>query len=109
MENTREALTENPQYHTIHEIAQRLDLTLSQLRYWESLFRDKFGSHREGYTEDEVAIFQKLKVLLLEEKFTPEGARQKIFTLQIEDDPTVFVKESLLKLRSFLVELRDSL
>ena len=70
------------EFYSIGEVCELTDLKPHVLRYWESQF--KFlnrGKNRSGnrvYQRREVELIQLVKHLLYTEKYTIEGARQKV-------------------------------
>jgi DNA-binding transcriptional MerR regulator len=70
------------EFFSIGDVCELTDLKPHVLRYWESQFRilapAKNRSGNRVYTRREVEFVQLLKHLLYTEKYTIEGARQKI-------------------------------
>src|SRR5881398_1065203 len=70
------------EYFSIGEVCQLTDLKPHVLRYWESQFRilnpAKNRSGNRVYARREVELVLLVKHLLYTEKYTIEGARQKI-------------------------------
>lgn len=70
------------EYYSIGEVCEMTDLKPHVLRYWESQFRflnpAKNRSGNRVYQRREVELVLLVKHLLYEEKFTIEGARQKL-------------------------------
>ena len=101
------------QYYTIGEVAKELDLTTSLIRFWETEFREiNPKKNRKGnrvYTPKDIDTLRKIRYLLKEQKYTIKGAKDRMhhdLDHLVEEMQT---KETLLKLQSFLLELRDSL
>jgi len=101
------------QYYTIGEVAKELDLSASLIRFWESEFKEiKPKKNRKGnrvYTPKDIEILQQIKYLLKIRKFTIKGAKERL-----KDNPKVVeqevqLRETLLKLRAFLLDMKDSL
>ncbi len=69
-------------FYSIGEVCQMLDLKPHVLRYWESQFRflhpAKNRSGNRVYQRREIELILLVKHLLYTEKYTIEGARQKI-------------------------------
>ncbi len=78
----REARREVQQFFSIGDVCQLTDLKPHVLRYWESQFRflnpAKNRSGNRVYQRREVELIMLVKQLLYEDKFTIEGARQRI-------------------------------
>ncbi len=70
------------EFFSIGEVCERTDLKPHVLRYWESQFRflnpAKNRSGNRVYQRREVELIQLVKQLLYVEKYTIDGARQKI-------------------------------
>ncbi|MEJ2501952.1 MAG: MerR family transcriptional regulator [Gemmatimonadota bacterium] len=74
------------EYYSIGEVCDLLGLKPHVLRYWESQFRPlKPSKNRAGnrvYQRKEIRLVILVKRLLYEEKYTIEGARQKLEELR---------------------------
>jgi DNA-binding transcriptional MerR regulator len=70
------------QYFSIGEVCALTDLKPHVLRYWESQFRflnpAKNRSGNRMYQRREIELILRVKQLLYSEKYTIEGARQRI-------------------------------
>ncbi|MGQ0712428.1 MAG: MerR family transcriptional regulator [Gemmatimonadaceae bacterium] len=70
------------EFYSIGEVCELTDLKPHVLRYWESQFRflspAKNRSGNRVYQRREVELIQLVKHLLYTEKYTIEGARQKV-------------------------------
>ena len=70
------------EFFSIGEVCDLTDLKPHVLRYWESQFRflnpAKNRSGNRVYQRKEIELIQYVKHLLYTEKYTIEGARQKI-------------------------------
>jgi DNA-binding transcriptional MerR regulator len=70
------------EFFSIGEVCALTDLKPHVLRYWESQFRflapAKNRSGNRVYQRKEIELIQLVKHLLYDEKYTIEGARQKI-------------------------------
>ena len=69
-------------YYTIGEVSNLLDLKPYVIRYWETEFhqlkpRKEHGRNRQ-FTEEHIELLKKIKDMLYTQKFTIEGARQKL-------------------------------
>jgi DNA-binding transcriptional MerR regulator len=74
------------EYYSIGEVCDLVDLKPHVLRYWESQFPPlKPSKNRAGnrvYQRKEIRLIILVKRLLYEEKYTIEGARQKVEELR---------------------------
>jgi DNA-binding transcriptional MerR regulator len=70
------------EFYSIGEVCELTDLKPHVLRYWESQFKflspAKNRSGNRVYQRREVELIQLVKHLLYSEKYTIEGARQKV-------------------------------
>ncbi|MBI4545300.1 MAG: MerR family transcriptional regulator [Gemmatimonadetes bacterium] len=76
------------EYYAIGEVAELLELKPHVLRYWETQFPwlrpPKNRSGNRVYRRKEIRLLLLLRRLLHEEKYTIEGARQKVEELRRE-------------------------
>jgi DNA-binding transcriptional MerR regulator len=72
-------------YYSISEVSKITSLKQYVLRFWETEFRDlKPAKNRAGnriYRLSDIKLIFLIKKLLYEDKYTIEGARQKLNTL----------------------------
>ena len=69
-------------YYTIGEVSNLLDLKPYVIRFWETEFpqlkpRKDRGRNRQ-FTEEHIELLKKIKDMLYNQKFTIDGARQKL-------------------------------
>ena len=69
-------------YYTIGEVSNLLDVKPYVIRYWETEFhqlkpRKDHGRNRQ-FTEEHIELLKRIKDMLYNQKFTIEGARQKL-------------------------------
>ena len=69
-------------YYSIGEVAERLDVNASQLRFWENEFAhikpNKNSRGERRFTKDNIRQLEQIEYLLKERGFTIEGARKEI-------------------------------
>ncbi|PLX69886.1 MAG: MerR family transcriptional regulator [Denitrovibrio sp.] len=69
-------------YYKIGEVCKLTDLKPSVLRFWEKEFRQLRPTKSSGgqrlYTEQNVELAKRLKVMLYDEKFTIDGVKKKL-------------------------------
>jgi DNA-binding transcriptional MerR regulator len=74
------------EYYSIGEVCEITDLKPHVLRYWESQFRllnpSKNRAGNRAYRRKDIQLIQLVKHLLYTEKFTIEGAKQKLDDLR---------------------------
>ena len=101
------------QYYTIGEVAKELDLTTSQIRFWEKEFKEvNPKKNRKGnrvYTPEDIVILRRIRYLLKVKQYTIKGAKEMLKQDENDIDEQIHLQETLLKLRTFLLELKDSL
>jgi DNA-binding transcriptional MerR regulator len=98
-------------YYSISEVSDATGLEQHVLRYWETEFAQlrprKNRAGNRAYTEADIALVERIKHLLKEERHTLEGAR-RVLARQGAPDGVAW-RDELLRLRGFLVGLRESL
>ncbi|HPF08273.1 MAG: MerR family transcriptional regulator [Candidatus Cloacimonetes bacterium] len=68
-------------YYTIGEVSNLLDVKAHVLRYWESeipAIRPKKSGHQRRYSLQQIETLKKIKDMLYNQRYTIEGARQKL-------------------------------
>jgi len=114
-------LAKSPEaFRTISEVAAELDVQQHVLRFWESKFPEikplKRGGGRRYYRPEDVALLQRIRHLLYEEKYTIKGVQQ-MFRDQgsaakkapVADSLSVLQRRAIEDARGELIELRKSL
>jgi DNA-binding transcriptional MerR regulator len=100
------------QYYTIGEVAGLFNVRTSHIRFWTKEFNLKVRTTRKGdrlYTPEQIMQVRTIYHLLKEKRFTIKGAKGK---LKEDKKPSVSapdIKQSLLHLRSRLLEIRNGL
>lgn len=100
-------------YYSIGEVAKQFNLSISNIRFWEQEFeilRPK--KNRKGdrfFTKQDIENLKIIYHLLKEKGYTIEGARKKLMQNPDQVTERVAMIESLKKIRSFLVSLKDNL
>ncbi|MBR9990287.1 MAG: MerR family transcriptional regulator [Gemmatimonadetes bacterium] len=106
------------EYYSISEVADLVGLPAHVLRYWESQFSmlnpTKNRSGNRAYQRKEIKLILLVKQLLHVEKYTVEGAKQRIDQLRKGGDlpraTSIALNEQMIAvLREELFELRDML
>lgn len=101
------------EFFSIGEVCELTGLKPHVLRYWESQFRflspAKNRSGNRVYQRREVELINLVKHLLYDEKYTIEGARQKVDEHRKNGDLKAVARGALTlqTLESFEAELRD--
>ena len=69
-------------YYTIGEVSNLIGVKPYVIRYWETEFpslKPRKGAGRiRKYDEDHILLLKKIKYMLYEQRFTIEGARQRL-------------------------------
>ena len=112
-------------YYSIGEVSRMTDLKAYVLRYWETEFKQlKPPKNRAGnrtYRQSDIDLILFIKDLLYNKKFTIEGARTQIASMDEDIDPKEKVekevpvkaasvnKENLVKIKQELEKLLELL
>ena len=101
------------QYYTIGEVSKMMDVNPSLIRFWETQF-DQLNpkKNRKGnrvYTKKDIEIIRNIYYLVKVRKFTIKGAKEKLKANPKDVEYAFKTRETLLKIREFLVELKNSL
>ena len=106
------------EYYSIGEVCELVDLKPHVLRYWETQFPvlnpSKNRSGNRVYQRKEIKLILLVKQLLYDEKYTIEGAKQKLDQLRRGGElPSAsggaLDRETIDQLRRELAEIRDLL
>lgn len=98
-------------YYSIGEVAEKLDLNTSLIRFWESEFeilnpkKNKKGLRK--YTQKDIEIIEKIYHLLKKQGFTIDGAK-KAFNTKKETDSETF-QSQLENIKNRLIEIRKKI
>ncbi len=109
----RKAQTNQKLYYTIGEVADRLGVNASTLRFWEKEFdcikpfRNKRGIR--FYHPEDLDCLQLIHYLLKEKGFTIPGAREQIRSNRKQAATQLDLVNTLRRARNFLIMLRDNL
>lgn len=100
-------------YYSIGEVSKMLGVPISTVRFWENEFavlkpmKNKKGNRM--FTASDIKNLMIIHRLVKEEGMTLSGVRRKLDGNWEEADRTYEINESLLKIKSILLELRDSI
>ena len=98
-------------YYSIGEVSKATELEQHVLRYWETEFPElapqKNRAGRRIYTQSDIDFILEIKRLLKEEKYTIEGARKALSAKGKEDEEAQNLRNELIEIRGFLVELLE--
>lgn len=100
-------------YYSISEVCQMTGLKPHVLRYWETAFPMlKPGKNQAGnriYRPRDVQLIKLIKKLLYDERFTVDGARQKLDEMKNGTSQMEFELESKTSSSGVLTELCEEL
>ena len=100
-------------YYTIGEVAELFEVNQSLIRYWEKEFdilkpqKNKKGNRL--FIKADLETLRIIYHLVKERGFTLQGAKEKLKLNHEEVQKTVEIIDSLSKIRSFLIEIKEQL
>lgn len=100
-------------YYPIGEVSEMLDLPVSTLRFWENEFdilkpmKNKKGNRM--FTAADIKNLKIIQRLLKEEGMTMAGVKKKLTGHWEETNHKFEITESLEKIKTLLIELRDGI
>lgn len=109
-------LKEGKLYYTIGEVAEMLELSTSNIRYWESeipsLKPQKYQMGKRAYVDNEINALRLVKYLLRDKKMTIDGVK-----LYLKDRKHTFMEytnrvnviDELIKIKGEISEIRHEL
>ncbi len=100
-------------YYSIADVSKITGLKQYVLRYWETEFQElRPAKNRAGnriYRKTDIRLVFLIKRLLYQEKYTIEGARQKLQKLKKEKDSQMHLSLSSFKVDDVIEEIRSGL
>jgi DNA-binding transcriptional MerR regulator len=100
-------------YFTIGDVAKRFGVATSLIRYWEQEFENirpkKNSKGNRKYTKDDIKEIETVYHLVKEKGYTLQGAREMIESKRNVVDNQKDILDSLNKVKSFLLELKQEL
>ncbi|MFN3528334.1 MAG: MerR family transcriptional regulator [Bacteroidia bacterium] len=100
-------------YFSIGEVAEMLEVSPSLIRFWETEFEQlqprKSKKGNRMYSKVDLELLRTIYHLVKERGYTLKGARETLKTKGKTIDKELAIKDSLLKIRGFLVELKEDL
>lgn len=100
-------------YYSIGEISEMLSVPVSTVRFWDNEFdvlkpvKNKKGNRL--FTQSDVRNLRIIHHLLKEEGMTLSGVKKKMSEKWDETDYKFEISESLLKIKSIILEIKDSI
>jgi DNA-binding transcriptional MerR regulator len=100
-------------YFSIGEVAEMLEVSPSLIRFWETEFEQlQPRKNRKGnrtYNRTDMELLRTIYHLVKERGFTLKGAKEKLKEKPEQLDKALAVRDSLLKIRGFLSNLKTEL
>lgn len=100
-------------YYSIGEAAEMLDVPVSTVRFWENEFdilkpmKNKKGNRM--FTPSDIKNLKIIHHLLKKEGMTLSGVKKKLSGKWEETDYKFEINESLQKIKSMLLDIRDNI
>jgi DNA-binding transcriptional MerR regulator len=100
-------------YYSIGEVAEMLDVPISTVRFWENEFeilrpmKNKKGNRL--FTPQDIKNLRIIHRLVKEEGMTLSGAKKKLSEKWDETDYKFEITESLEKIKSILLDIKQSM
>jgi DNA-binding transcriptional MerR regulator len=100
-------------YYSIGEVAEMLEVPVSTVRFWDNEFdilkpvKNKKGNRM--FTQPDVKNLRIIHHLLKEEGMTLNGVKKKLAGKWEETDYKYEINESLQKIKTMLLDMRDSI
>jgi len=100
-------------YYSIGEVAEMLEVPVSTVRFWENEFdvlkpmKNKKGNRL--FTPADIKNLRIIYHLVKEERMTLSGAKKKLSEKWDETGHKFEVNESLHKIKSILLDIRDNI
>ena len=99
-------------YFTIGEVSEKLNLNISQIRFWEKEFSQlkisKTAGGTRNYSHSDIDTLRLIHKLLKEQGYTLEGAKEKL-----KHDKELPQKQEIINrlktVRQFLVDIKNEL
>ena len=100
-------------YYSIGEVAELFEVNPSLIRFWENEFdflspqKNKKGNRL--FTKEDINKIRIIYHLVKEKGYTLQGAREKIKRNKEDVEKQVEIIDSLQRIKSFLLELKNDL
>jgi len=100
-------------YYSISEVAEMFGVSKSLIRFWEAEF-ESLRPHKNSkgdrrFTKQNILQFKVIYELVKERGFTIKGAKQELKDNKEKYENRAKAIETLTKLRSFLVQMKEDL
>ena len=100
-------------YYSIGEVAEMLEVPVSTVRFWENEFdilkpmKNKKGNRL--FTPVDIRNLRIIHRLVKEEGMTLTGVKKKLSEKWVETDYKFEISESLQKIKSILLDIKDNM
>ena len=100
-------------YYSIGEVAEMLEVPVSTVRFWENEFeilkplKNKKGNRL--FTQPDIKNIRIIHRLVKEEGMTLSGAKKKLSEKWDETDHKFEITESLQRIKSMLLDIKDNM
>jgi DNA-binding transcriptional MerR regulator len=100
-------------FYSIGEVAEMLDVPVSTIRFWENEFdilkprKNKKGNRL--FTPPDIKNLKIIYHLVKEQGMTLAGAKKQLSAKWDETEHKYEISQSLLKIKSMLLEIRDNI
>jgi DNA-binding transcriptional MerR regulator len=100
-------------YYSIGEVSEMLDVPISTIRFWENEFevlkpmKNKKGNRL--FTPEDIKNLRIIHHLVKEEGMTLAGTKKKLSEKWDETDHKFEIAESLQRIRSMLLDIKDNM
>jgi len=100
-------------YYSIGEVSEMLDVPVSTVRFWENEFdvlkpmKNKKGNRL--FTPADIKNLKIIHRLVKEEGMTLAGAKKKLSEKWEDADYKFEINESLMKIKSILLDIKDNI
>lgn len=106
--------SEDKLYYSISEVSKMLEVNASLIRFWEKEFAlyVKPKKNRNGkrmFTNEDIRVLKKIHHLTKEKGYTLNGAKNILKSDKKNINKDTQISSTLKDIRSFLIELKESL
>ncbi|TAH27652.1 MAG: MerR family transcriptional regulator [Cytophagales bacterium] len=113
MSETSDSNSLSKKYYSIGEVAEMFNVATSLIRFWQSEFEiinpQKSKTGLRQFTPEDIENIRLVYHLVKEKGFTLQGAKDALKQSKKKVKTQMEMLESLKKIRSFLVDMRNTL
>lgn len=101
-------------FYTISEVSELLEERDTTVRFWSNTFKkhlklERNGNNNRRYTPADIRVLREIKRLVRDNGLSLEAVQKKLNAKADGSDNTLRVRDILLRLRSSLQQISDSL